>query len=340
MRKKLLLLASVWLLVSCKKSDDSSIEAPAPAPETVKEMNFEVTELNSVSAASAQQGTGNLNFLGYGYNVTGKYADTSSVKAQVINISAYAAAHPRNININRSTSQSLTPLYAQNAQDYLSQITSKWSNDLNFFKGTITKAFPDQDAISDKYIYAQYVYAMTWKKTTNNWDRAAPKDYLTSEFSNDVHHLTPEKLVKKYGTHILSGVALGEKFNIYFRANSSAYNKIHSSIVGFTYALNTVFRINSGYGDQLEPAEVNAISEPKLVYEAIGGDPSKITRKVTDKGTLIGYYDWIKTCTEDKALFIDVVGLTPLQDVITDPAKKAQVKSYIATYIGQNQVNL
>ncbi|WP_345950716.1 MAC/perforin domain-containing protein [Mucilaginibacter sp. PAMB04274] len=338
MSKIILLLATLGLFMSCKKSGDSFIETPVP--ETIKEMNFAVTGPKPVSLAPVRQGTGNFNFLGYGYNVVGKYADTSSVKAQVINIEAYAAAFPRNINTSRTTSQASTPLYAENAEDYLSKMTSSRSTDVNFFKGTITSAFPGQDAILNKNVYAQFVHAMTWKTITNNWDRAEPQNYLTSEFKHDVQNLTSENLVKKYGTHILSGVALGEKFNVYFQANSSANNKLHSSKVGFTYALNKVFGISTGYADPLKPNDINAISEPKLVYEAIGGDPSKITQKVTNKGTLIWYYDWIATCTEEKALFIDVVALTPLQDMIANPAKKAEVKNYITSYIQQNQVKM
>ena len=98
----------------------------------------------------------------------------------------------------------------------------------------------------------------------------------------------------------------------------------------------------SGYLDPLKPTDVNAISEPKLVYEAIGGDPSKVTKTVTNKGTVVRFNDWVSSCTEDKALFKDILpkGLTPLYDLIADPIKKAEVKSYITSYMEQNQVKI
>jgi hypothetical protein len=340
MNKKLLFLTALWLFASCKKSN-----APDPeitAPEAVKEMNFIVTGPKAVSSAPVQQGSGKFSFIGYGYNITGKYADTSSVKMPAINIDAYAAAYPNRVDIGRTTSAGAESTYAKDAEDYSYKISSqlKESEGMRLFKHTITNAFPGQDALSDKYIYAQYTYAITWKTIKTNWGDAGVKDYLTAEFRNDVQSLTPENLVKKYGTHILSGVTLGENFNVYYQAKSTGSDKLHSSIVGFTYALKQVFGVMSGFLDPLKPTEINAVSEPKLVYEAIGGDPSKVNKTVANGKTLIRFNEWISTCTEDKALFTDIVSMSPLYMLIDDPAKKAEVKNYITSYIEQNQVKL
>lgn len=342
MTKNLLLLAALALFASCRKS--SVADSETPAPDTIKKMNIAVTGPDSFVAAPVRQGTANFNFLGYGYNITGKYADSSSVRAQVINISAYAAANPDRVDVGRSTSGGFNTLFAKNAEDYSSKISTNLeaTNGMKLFKNTITTAFPNQDAISDKYVYAQYEYGITWKTIKTYLYDAEVKNYLTPEFSNDVQNLTPENLVKKYGTHVLAQITLGEKFDVYFQAKSSDNDKLHSSIVGFTYTLKQAFGLMSGYLDLLKPADVNAISEPKLVYEVIGGDPSKVTKTVTDKGTFVRFNDWVATCTEDKALFKDILpqGLTPLYDLIADPAKKAEVKSYITSYMEQNQVKI
>lgn len=340
MNRKLLLLATLGLFAACKKSN--SPDPQITAPETVKEINFVVTGPKAVSSAPVKQGTIKYSFIGYGYNITGKYADTSSVKAQAMNIEAYAAAYPNRVDLGRSTSAGAQSMYAADAADYSYKISSKLkeSKGMRLFKHTITDAFLGQDALSDKYIYAQYEYAITWKTIRTNWGDAGVKDFLTPEFKNDVQNLTPENLVKKYGTHILSGIKLGEKFNVYYQAKSAGSDKLHSSIVGFTYALKQVFGVMSGFFDELKPAEINAVSEPKLVYEAIGGDPSKVKNTVANGKTLIRFNDWVSTCTEDNALFTDIVSMSPLYMLIDDPAKKAEVKDYITSYIEQNQVKL
>jgi len=339
--KKLLLLAALGLFASCKKFSNPKSETPVP--ETIKEMNIAVTGLNAVSSAPVQQGIGNFNFIGYGYNVIGKYADTSSVKGQVINISAYDAAYSRDILVNNAAVGTFNPLFAENAEDYSSQISRRLeeTKGLNVFTNTITMAFPGKDAITDKYIYAQYVYTVQ-RILIQAYLNSRVKDYLTPGFSKDVQNLTSENLVKKYGTHVLSGIALGAKFNIYFQAKSSDSNKLRSATVGFTYVLKQVFGVMSGHLNSLNPFEVNAISEPKIVYEAIGGDPSRVTKTVTDKGTHVGFNDWISTCTEDKMVFIDIQprGLVPLYDLIADPVKKAEVKSHITSYIEKNQIRM
>jgi hypothetical protein len=338
MRTKLLLLAALGLFASCKKSGNTNPETPAP--ETIKEMNFTVTGPKSVSSAPVQQGNGNLNFLGYGYDIIGKYADTSSIRAQVINTTAYAATYPQYIGIDHTTFRGFDKLCGANAEDYLSQISMKVSESqgMNLFKGTITTAFTGQDALSNKYVYAQGVDLKIWKTIGTWWDNSS--GYLTPDFRIDVKNLTPENLVKKYGTHILSDISLGEKFSVYFQAKSSDSNKLHSSVVGFDYAYSKVFVNKPGFGDHPNPAEINAISEPKLVYEAIGGDPSKVYTVVTDKGTFVKSDDWFPTCTENNALFVRINRLTPLYNFITDPVKKADVKNYITLYMQQNEVKL
>lgn len=336
------MLTALAIFASCKKSTVSNPETPAP--ETIKEMNIAVTELNPSSAVAVQQGTPGYNFIGYGYDITGKYADVSSVKAQAINTLAYAAAYPNDIDVSHSTSGGFNCMYAKNAEDYSSKLSMNLSasNGMNLFKETITSAFPGQDVISDKYIYAQYEYAMTWKTVRTYWGDHSLQNYLTTQFTNDVQTLTAADLVKKYGTHVLSQIKIGQKFDVYFQAKSTGNDTLHSSIVGLTYTLKKAFGLPTGYLDLLKANEVNAISEPKLVYESVGGDPSKITKTITSKGTQIDFFDWLPTCTENTAFFIDILpnGLTPLYDLIADPTKKAEVKGYITSYLEQNQVKI
>jgi hypothetical protein len=341
MNKKILLLAAaLGLFASCKKSN-----APDPentTPETIKEINFVVTGPKSVSSATVQQGSSKFSLIGYGYDIIGKYADTSSVKAPAVNIEAYAAAQPDRVSIGTTTYGGPKLIYATNAEDYSYKISLKLkeSKGMMLFKHTITDAFPGEDALSNKYIYAQYEYSMTWKTIRTDGVDAIVKDYLTPGFRNDVQSLTPENLVKKYGTHVLSGITLGEKLNVYYQAKSAGSDKLQSSVVGFTYALKKVFGIASGSLDRLKATEINAVSEPKLVYEAIGGDPSKVNKIVANGKTLINFNEWLSTCTEDKALFTNIVSMYPLYELINDPAKKAEVKNYITSYIEQNQVKL
>lgn len=342
MNKNLLFLAALAVFASCKKS--TTPEPEPPAPETIKEIKFEVKELKAPSSAPVKQGNGNYSFVGYGYDVTGKYADTSSVKAPVFDVMAYVAAYPQRIDIGRSTSGGFNTLYAKNAEDYLTQISDKFNkgNARNLFKKTLTTAFPAGDAVLNNYIYARYEYGIMWRTVRTYWSDFGAKDYLTAAFKNDVQNLTPEKLVQKYGTHILSQIILGAKFNVYYQAKTADNRKQHSAIVGFTYALNKFFATPSGYLDPLKPADVNAISEPKMVYEVTGGDPSKVTIKETTKGNIVWFYDWVSTCTEDKIVFTDIMsnGIIPLYDMIDETAKKAEVKAYIDAYIEQNQVKL
>lgn len=330
------------IFASCKKSSNGGTETAAP--ETIKELNFAVQGPASYSSVLPKQGKGSYSFIGYGYDVIGKYADTTAVKAQVIDAPAYAKAELYGVIPNGQTQGGADGIYGANAGDYLYKLSSQLvdDKDASLFRKTITEVFPGQDALSNKYIYARYQDSFIWKSYGADWNYNRAKDYLTTEFRNDVQGLSSENLIKKYGTHILSRVALGQKFVVYFQAKSTSSNKLRSSVRGFSYALKKVFGINSGSLDEPTPSEINAISEPKMVYEVIGGNPTQMTEKTTNAGKLIWYYDWRKNWTQDNAVFIGTLrnGLTPLDDMIGDPAKKAEVKKYIASYIESNRVKM
>ncbi|WP_295767725.1 MAC/perforin domain-containing protein [uncultured Mucilaginibacter sp.] len=337
MNKTLFLLGAMALFTACKKTNVSNAENANP--ENIKDVKFSLSKL---AFSPVKQGNGDYNYVGYGYDITGKYADVNSVMEPVFNVPAFAAAYPQRIDVGRSTSGGFRTLYAENADDFLTQMTQRFDKGQTsrLFVKTLTNVYPGDDVLANKYIYAQYDYTVISKTIKAYLIDETAKRYLSAEFRNDVKGLAAKNLVKKYGTHVLSQLSLGAKFNVFYQAKTSDSRKLHSAMVGFTYALNNVFSTLSGYLDDLKAADVNAISEPNLIYEAIGGDAAAIVNKETAKGTVVWFHDWVKTCTNDKAVFVEILpkGLIPLYDLIDDEAKKTEVKNYITSYIEQSHV--
>lgn len=331
MKKTLILFALIATTFSCKKSSN-------PTTPVVK------NSVSDISVASIKSTNSSLshvdpqyNLLGYGYDITGKYADTSSVRSLAIEVKAYDIDNPGRVVFDLSSTATTQTLNAENADSLLSQLSSRTdeTNGLKMFKGTITTPFGGQDALSSKYVYGVFSVIIQQKrvKMMSNYDLL--KNYLTPSFANDIKVLSAADLVKKYGTHILSDIVLGAKLNAYYQAESNSGNRLSAESNGLTYAISKVFGLSTGALDPVNMTELASISSPKIVYEAVGADQSKLVLNTTTNPVSVDITNWHLSSTRAGAAFIDISkqGLMPIYELITDPVKKAEVKAYIATYL-------
>ena len=286
------------------------------------------------------------NLLGYGYDVTGKYADTSAVRSSAINVAALDINNPYSVNFNGSTYSGWETINAVDAADYSSQLSNMLSETtgLNQFKGSITTPFPGQNSFSPKYIYASYSYIFRHKKIAITADYDLLKHYLTPAFIQDSQNLTPADLVKKYGTHILADISIGAKLNVTYQAETTSPTRKAALKAGFNYAMGKVFNLFTGSLDPINTTDLQTVSSPKIVYDAIGADLSKIKVNTTTSTPTVEIIDWANSSTASGAAFIGIGikknSLIPLHELISDPVQKTAVKTYIAGYLTSQQVKL
>lgn len=341
MKKNLYVLVLLVLLYSCKKTaENTTVEVPV----TDKVSEISVTGPRNSNSISVVQGDPTYNFLGYGYDITGKYADTSSVRSVAINIPEYIVHNPGRFDYARNITSSAQVIMAANAEDFSRQLSTRLneSNGMKYFKGSITSSFPTQGSLSKKYMYGNYTYFMTYKMLKMDVVNIIATNYLTPGFSTDIQGLSAAALVAKYGTHILAQIMLGAKFNVTYQAETSASNFSEVSKAGFTYAMKKVFGLSTGVVDPINMTDLQSISTAKIVYEGIGSDITKLSIDSTSKTTTVNISKWSEGSTDKNIKFIDILqnGLVPLYDLINDPLKKAEVKKYITQYLLDQQVKL
>ncbi len=331
MKKNLILFALIVLAFSCKKSS-----SPVTSVINNSVSDISVASIKSTNN-SGSQGDPSYNLLGYGYDITGKYADTSSVRSLAIDVKAYDINNPGRVVPDLSTTATTLTLNAENADNLALQLSSKTdeTSGLKMFKGTITTPFGGQDALSSKYVYGVFSVIIQQKrvKMMSNYDLL--KNYLTPSFANDIKVLSAADLVKKYGTHVLSDIVLGAKLNAYYQAESTSGNRLSAESNGLTYAISKVFGLSTGALDPINKSELASITSPKIVYEAVGADQSKLILNTTTNPVSVDITSWHLSSTRAGAVFIDISqkGLMPIYELITDQAKKAEVKAYITTYL-------
>ncbi len=169
-------------------------------------------------------------------------------------------------------------------------------------------------------------------------------NYLTENFKSDIANLAPAAIVEKYGTHVLTNITLGAKFQVGYRTQTTNSNRKEAVKAGISFsALFKIFGMNVDINYSQSEATTNF--DQTVFYRTIGGDGSKGLigeLNLDNSPPKLSIANWQSTCTPTNAALIDIDqnGLIPLEELITDASKKAAVKAYINQYLIDNQINM
>lgn len=341
MKRTILALAFLATLAACKKNPDETSK-PNPDEKLSPDIALSVKGATQESLP-LYQWSQTYNFLGFGYDVTENFNNESSVRANVVNMPAYAAGVASRVSLDRSTQSSWTTIEAKNAEDLSEKFSNSFIGTKGFklYGGTAQSSFPETVATDKKFVYGYYSYYMIWGRNKFYYDQSV-NAFLTDNFKKDITLLSAEALVGKYGTHVLAGIRIGAKFDVVYQAQASEGDRELISMEGLRYALRKTFGLTSGALDNTNLRNLNANSSAQIYYSSIGGDISKLKTETINNRPVINITNWTYSCTEDKARFIGILdnGLVPLYNFIDDTTKKAEVKAYIEQYFVAKTVKL
>lgn len=334
-------MAVLAVLSSCKKNADE------PANPEVKENLSPDIELAVQGATSAiqplHQADVTYNFLGFGYDAADKYDSEVAVRASVIDIPTYAASSPYYILQDSGTSGSWETFEAEDAVNLSAQLSNSYqpTAGLKLFGNTIVNAFPETAATDKKYIYGYYYNYAISKRFYLFYDDKV-NNYLTADFKKDLDLLSAKDLVHKYGTHVLTGIKLGSKFEVFYQAEAPQQNRKKIATEGLRYALKRTFSLLHGYLDDVNLSNLNANSAARVYYNPVGGEIAKLKPETVNSSLRLNIIDWWNSATKDNARFIGVYrdGLVRLDSFIDNPVKKAEVTNYLDQYFAERAVKL
>ncbi len=342
MKRTILALALMVTLAACKKNSE---EIPNPVPEeklspdiafTVKGATQDVKLLYPASET--------FNFLGFGYDVTDKFNDQTSIRANVVDIPAYDVNGKYNVVLMRGTQSSWRTIQAENATDLSTKFSESYkaTTGLKLFGNTIDQVFPGTDATDKKYVYGHYSYYMIWKVYKFYYEQSV-NNFLTADFKRDITLLSAQELVGKYGTHVLTNIKIGSKFDVVYQAEAPQSGRRGNIIMeGLRYTLKRTFGLPTGYLDEPNLRDLNDNTSAQIYYSSTGGDISKLKTETINNRLILNLNNWVASTTEDKARFIGASddGLVPLYSFIDDAVKKAEVKAYLDQYYAAKTVKL
>lgn len=334
MKKLLYLSLSILLMsfISSCSSDDTVIGNHPETNDSWIHIPIPITEPSN--------SFGRFNTLGYGYDVTGEYANENSARLQIIDIEKFKTENSARLSDRNILSQENTDNYSKDAVAFSKMISENVSatQQYNVFGETIL--FPSAMLSNKKYdpayIYASYSHVIKQKRFRFNATPELLMEYLTPQFSKDIEEKTPEQIIKKYGTHIATDVYTGGIVELLFQAKTSNPDRERAARI-------LLRKFTGGLVNETDIADVSKNYEKKLFYRMRGGDINLASAGIYNLDNIapiIYFSKWQSSVTKEKAVLVDFGkdGLIILSDLVKDPVKKIQLKQYILKYINDNQV--
>lgn len=310
--------------------------------EIINEETGENWEHLQLPVNEPSQLSGTYNALGYGYNVLGSYANENSVASKIIDTDKFKIEQAQRLSEENILSQEYKEEYGENAAAFSKMLSTKVSATEQFsvFGQTIpfTTAILSNKKYDPNYIYGSYNLIIKQKRYRINTDSELLSNYLTADFSKDIEEKSPEQIVKTYGTHVAVDIYTGSAFDIIFQAKTTNSNRESAARAGVKTAVN-------GMSNGTDAAEASKNYAKKLFYKTRGGDKSLATAGIynLEKITpVLNYSNWQSSSTKENSVLVDFGnnGLISIYDLVKDPAKKAELKTYIDQYLKENQVSL
>jgi hypothetical protein len=313
-------LILVILLFSCKKSDTLTPKS------TLTELAYPTSSGNSGDTLTG--------VLGYGYDATG-ICDTLSIRAKILNLNQTG-----DLVTGKYLSGSSELLSGYSFDDFLNNLY-KYPNKISDSKTAILshirsllKLAYKSDSIDINYAYAYYSKKYFYSGSCYYINYLKLDSEITSNFKSDIKILSPEKIVQKYGTHVLTDVVIGTKLEVLYRCD---LNSVDAE--GVEQGLYK--RMKQYFGATLGTikSENYTLKNEQLIYNTIGSKTKLfgiINATDYNPDNIHFNIDSIfGNNMEFQFISIKPDGLVPIYDLINDSVKKQELKNYINLYISE-----
>ncbi len=333
MKKEFLLLLLVLLLfASCIDQVDK------PELQPLASSAIEFTYPSSIGTS----GDAINGLLGYGYDATG-LCDTISVKAKVfatLPVYGLYLSHPSSTFPTLVSGGTFDELSTKINHPYI--ITGSGEVLTQHLK-SLMKLANVSDSINSNYAYTYYActYINLHLKFYTDADN---QQYLSLDFKNDVVSLTAKEIVSKYGTHVITDLFNGTKFEVLYRCKFSSptngavcENLFYNRMKEFTGGIFGIYKesdTNTKHYQTDEQLIYNSIGSRKKISGIINTtdyNPDSIQLNI---GSIFDKEN-IKT----QFVTIGSDGILPIYKLINDETKKQEVKVYIEKYMTTKTVN-
>lgn len=317
----------------------------------------------TVTTGSRSAGDGKYDVLGYGYDVTGEYLHPMSVKNPVLDIARYEKDRKERIVTGNSSFGSDQMYYGYSASDYIKDImretnvgasisygNEKEKNDsLGFFSGNISQNnyLKTEYQYSTKYSFVSLDAVRNHKYIRINDEITNLSKYLLPSFLEDLKNLSPERVVERYGTHVLTDYVIGGRYKLIYRSvitdSKDTTHKRTTVSSGFKATLfNIGFSFNVDRTIQTDETLIKNNQNKELYVLFYGGNGTNLKYDL-EKGmpTNVDIQNWENSVKLENACLNKITWneTYPIYAFIEDSRKKAQIKEAMMKYLKATKFN-
>jgi len=304
------------------------------APDSNQSTVSSSTELLEYPSGSGYAGDKVNGLLGYGYDATG-LCDTISVRSKVFDSipgTDIFFGYPRSVFSTSVSGGNFDELTEKiNNKNIISESGTALESHIRSLMKLAFKT--DSISVNDAFSYYATTYLASHRKYYYGSDI---QNYLTAGFKKDITILSAEKLIAKYGTHIITDFYTGVKFEVLYKCKPDVSRSASAAEQGLYKRIKEY----AGYVPgiiSIDESTKHSQTNEKLIYNTIGSSNKMFGLiNATDYNPDSIHLN-IKSVFSDtnmKVRFMAIGndGIIPLYELIKDDAKKKEIKAYIEKY--------
>ncbi len=280
-------------------------------------------------------------YLGYGYNmITSPYYNHRSINDghPVLDMAKLVAEDKVYVN-NTSANFAEPKIYIHNStKEYAEEMSAKAGLRGKFpLSGSFKVNFKIDSSYemkSNQRLLTLQANLETRRDYVSGSSAKLLAQYLSDDFIDDVKDLSAENVanfVETYGTHILTNVTMGGRFDL----NYLYTNKSTNEITNMEASLRASYRYISGSTDTSNKEDRKEVEEnSSLQVRTYGGtvtvDPTTV------QGALSSYKEWSQSVQNGMISFVDASEVFPIWDVIDELYKLQETDENKQQYAGKS----
>ncbi|MBO6263689.1 MAG: InlB B-repeat-containing protein [Clostridia bacterium] len=272
-------------------------------------------------------------YIGYGYNVIDSdYVNSSEVKTNYRIFDADKLNKKQLIMIKDHNSEDYY-ISGNSVSTYQASVEAKMSAKVaakKIFSGSIKAKFKTTTKTTASALFYEYSHTTKAYQLILQCDFEEYKEMLTEAFKRDLLNLDIGTLFNRYGTHVITSVIMGGRFDLSYTMLSDAVIDTAS----LSASLDTSFKAwgvdtSVDVSTNIEATAKENNTTINVEASCFGGDKIQMNN---EKAILSNYQKWLSTIDENPSLvgIRDINSLIPIWELLGDSAEERARKEELA----------
>ncbi len=307
----------------------------------------DLSNLVETQPRHADIGDGDLDVLGYGYDMQGDYTSYTAAKRRVIDVRKMRNSRPSKIDERITNRQYFEGRSGSDFNEYTKNhsISVKVNGGvkvfgLKLFDSELRTKFGDSSTSSSTFSFAT-IDMMVEKKILEILDDDyidIKSNFLDQDFVNDCNILSAQDLINRYGLGVLKKMKLGGKLSASYHNQSNSGNKKSDVEAGAKASFQFLFKFSVDFTGNWNSSSSYSTNNQLLKYETVGGSPghSIIGSSTLGAPSNIDVNNWSSTVKTENSSLIGFYedSFILLNELIPNADKASEVRELIYEKLG------